>query len=52
MQFRIWKRDSFYKAKGINGLCGDKHSFAVQASQRLDAEIAENRRFRTELAIQ
>jgi hypothetical protein len=29
-------------------LCGGEHSFAAQANLQIDAEIAENSRFRTE----
>jgi hypothetical protein len=47
-KFLIWKRDIFCKVKEIKGLCGGEHSFAAQASPPIDAEIAENSRFRTE----
>jgi len=43
MKFMIWKRNIFYKVKGINGL-REAHSFAAQGSPQIDAEIAKNSR--------
>ncbi len=43
----IWKRDIFCKFKEIKGLCGGEHVFAAQATPQVNAEIAENSRFRT-----
>ena len=45
--FLIWKRDIFCKIKEIKGLCGGERPFAAQTIPQIDAEIAENSRFRT-----
>jgi hypothetical protein len=48
MKFLIWKQDILCKIKEIKGLRGGEHSFAAPGSPQIDAEIAQNSRFRTE----
>ena len=39
------------KVKEINGLRGDVHAYVAQEIRQIDAEIAQNGRFRTETKL-
>jgi hypothetical protein len=50
-EFLIWKRAIFRKIKEIKVLRGGVHWYAAQAGLKIDAEIAEKGRFRTETSL-
>ena len=50
-EFLIRKRAIFRKVKEIKALCGGVRQYAAQARPRIDAEIAEKGRFRTETSV-
>jgi hypothetical protein len=48
VQFSIWKRAIFRKAKEIKYMSGGVVLYAAKSNVQTDAEIAEKGRFRTE----
>ena len=52
VKFLSWKRGVFRHGKEIRSLRGGVHRYAAQASQQIEAAMAEKNRFRTKTRYQ